>query len=516
MYNVRIPLHGVEESVTKRIVIGVANDIKRILAIPDDAYLQLDPRDNIKRRLNQLGEMKGDNNTKMEWCYIEASEESEPDNELIITPSRPDMKPIYLDPEIDAKITPIYHTRKVNIEFKYYTLSKSDAFSKVNYIKSMTSNDSHTWLHDLEYYYNLGHFTFELMAEIYNLKNKRLDTALRFEEYLGKYFDDRLDLTLTDDGNLSKSNLIIKEAQLEVVGYIESDTYNIEAEYEDDKDQWSVSLTYTFSYDKPICLIVTYPLLVFNTLIDNKFRRVKRIHTKRPNTRRPGRIEPVHQIVTRDDILKPRLRDDFLMIPEVDKPILPLTTDLVTRMFCVLNCVDENDNTLLFNIKDIAHIKFKDNVLNYILKYEREYIGDLLHSMFYFELFSNNEKAYGYKILLDKDGTLRTNKPMDLKNTYRVMFNVVNNLSSLDHLASKRLKKYLAEEGLDLFTDERSKDGLATIYFSIFNYCSPETMFKNYHELTEYIIGNYTEFGRSMFTVNTYSTIIMRAILDTK
>lgn len=516
MYNVRIPLHGIEESVTKRVVIGVANDIKRILAIPDDTYLQLDPRDNIKRRLNQLGEMKGDNNTKMEWCYIEATEESEPDNDLIITPSRPDMKPVYLDPDIDSKITPIYHTRKVNIEFKYYTLSKSDAFAKVNYIKSMTSNDSHTWLHDLEYFYNLGHFTFELMAEIYKLKNKRLSTALTYEEYLDKYFDERLDLALTDDGNLSKSNLIIKEAQLEVVGYIESDTYNIEAEYEEDKDQWVINLTYSFSYEKPICLIVTYPLLVFNSLIDNKFRKIKRIHEKRPNVGRSGRIEPIHQVVTRDDRLKPRLRDDYLMIPEIDKPILPLTTDLVTRMFCVLTCVDENDPTLLFNIKDIEKIRLKDNVLKYLLKYERDHVGDLLHSMFYFELFSNNERAYGYKILLDKDGILRTNKSMDLKKTYRVMFNVVNDLSTLDYLASKRLKKYLAEEGLDLFTDKKSKEGLATMYFNIFNYCSPETLFKNYHELTDFIMGYNTEVGRSAFTVNTYTTIIMRSILDDK
>lgn len=515
MYNVRIPLHGVEESVTKRIVIGVANDIKRILAIPEDTYLQLDPRDNIKRRLNQLGEMKGDNNTKMEWCYIEASEESLPDGELIITPSRPDMKPIYKDDDIDSKITPIYQTRKVNIEFKYYTLSKSDAYAKVNYIKSMTSNDSHTWLHDLEYFYNLGHYVFELMAEIYNLKNNRLEKALTFEEYLGTYFDDRIDIALTDDGNLSKSNLIIKEAQLEVVGYIESDTYNIEAEYEDDKDQWCINLTYTFSYDKPICLVATYPLLVFNQVINNKFRKNKNVYTKRPVVQSPGRIEPINKVVTREDPLRPRLRDDYLMIPDIDKTMLPVTTNLTTRMFCVLNCVDENDTTLLFNIKDIDGIKFKEDILNYIIK-DREYIGDLLHSMFYFELFSNNEKAYGYKVLLEKDGTLRTNKPMDLKKTYRVMFNVINNLSLLDHYASKRLKKYLAEEDMNIFIKDSKSDGLATMYFNIFSYCSPQTMFKNYHELTDYIMGNHTEFGRSMYTVNTYSTIIMRAILDNK
>lgn len=456
MYNVRIPLHAIEKTVFERITIGVVNDIKTILGIDRKVYTHYEDRSTIKKRTNQLGELKANNNKLSSSVEVIATEEAEPNMELIITPYKPDIPPIYIDKDIEADITTGYLTRKVNIEFKYWSSSKSDIESKVNLLRTMTSNDGHTWLHDIEYYYNTGDFVIRLLDEINKLKNKRLKQPISLVEYLAKHFDNRADLTYTDDGDLNKAELVIRERILEVAGYIESDTYNVNPEYDDNKSQWSVSLTYTFSYDKPIMLFVKYPLIVYNSVINKKFRLFNKYQKKRMNPNYTGRMDGIERSLKKFDPLMPFRNNQYLLIPKDDTFRVPILSDSIARLFSVLIIVDEQDKTLLFNIDDITSVRFTKRIREFLMESERDYIGDVYQSLFYVELWENSERAYKYVVLLDKDGNFRTNKPMDMTKTYRVVFNIITNINILDMKSELRIIEFV-EKQKKLVNEELNK-----------------------------------------------------------
>lgn len=451
-------------------VIAVVRDIKSMLGLKDNIYTQYDPKDDIKKRINELGELLGENNSIKEWVKVETEEVSEPDYELLTIPSMPDYKPIYKDVEVGSKVAPIYHHRKLNIKFTYLTMSKSGANAIINNIRAMTSNDGYSMKHDLEYHYTVGGFVTDLVSEINTLKNKRLENKFTLEEYIGKTFDDRVDLAYTFDADLNKAEVVIRETQLEVIGYIEDSTYDITTQYDEEYGQWTIDFTYTISYEKPVSLLVKYPIVVYNSLINGWFRRMNPKYKFRANGYRTGRIASAFEAVNKPELLRSRANGNYICIPDLDKPELPKQMDIYSRLLCILCIVDETDRTLLFNIRDIPNIEFREEVITFITKSEKESIGKMFQSLFYFELFENESKCYDKEITIDKDGNLRSTKPLDMTKTYRVTISALSNLISLDLKARNRINDYIFEESNNLVDGSVSFGGIMEIYLRLFNW----------------------------------------------
>lgn len=523
MLNVKIPLHAIEETVVRPIVISVTEDIKKMLGLATNIYMQISEDDNIRKQVNKLGELRGFNNSKDQQIYLTWEEESEPEFELNTIPVNPEYKPIWEDKELQSKCLTIYHPRKLNIKFKYSTMSKSGIQAVTNNLRLMTSNDAHTRLHDLEYFYNTGNFLTNLLLEINNLKNIRLpnNEKLILEEYINNTFDDRADLTYTPDADLNKAELVIREAQLECNGYITDDVYNIQPTFESDTNQWSIEFNYSLSYDKPIFLNIRYPILVYNSLINKRFRVTTKLRNKAPNAKRTRRMDGIKNALNSNDILKPLYNGEYLTIPKSDIVNLPPSMEIFTRLFSVLCVLNPNDLTELFNIDDLPGLRFKPEIKEFLLTSEYPYVNDFLNSMFYLELYENEDKKVSnVKITLDKNGNLKTNKELDIKKIYRVVFNIVNDLSMLDFKAKARIKSYIKNEIEDNIVDGiLTSDTMNIIYYKIFNV---NTDLVDPYDITKYakddINYNFIESKDKaiMRTKAIHSLIAVREVLDYK
>lgn len=472
MINIKIPLHGIEESVIRPVIVSVIDDIKKNIGLKPDIYLQLTEDDKIKKKVNRLGELRGDNNTKDQWIEATWEEVTEPEFELSPIPVSPDFTPIYKDDDIEAKIVPVYHRRRLNIQFKYYTMSKSTVLAISNNLKTMTANDKQTNKHDIEYHYTLGMFVTSLLMEINNLKNLReIDkNKIELEDYINKTFDDRADISYTYDAELYKSELVIKEAQLECIGYIEDDVYNIQPQLDDSLGQWTLEFQYVLTFEKPINLIIKYPILIYNTLIAEQFRNLTKQYKHNKTAIKTGRQLGIHKVTEPEESLKPLTNDEFLTIPKTDNINLPPVTRYLTRLFSVLCILNPDDTSELFNINDLPGLRFKDDIKSFLLESEYPYVGKFMFSMFYIELYENEKKVMNNEVLMDEKGNLRSSKPLDIKKTYRVMFNIVNNLSHMDFNGQRRISKYIQSD-----IDSKTVDGMLVgdpiniVYYNIFN-----------------------------------------------
>lgn len=462
MFATRFDLFGTDDTVTRPILIGLVKDIQKLLNIEHDIYTTYDIKDNIPRKHNKLGDIIGNNTTIDEMINIEYEETSKDNHGVSLVVMRPDFKPIYVDPEIHTKFTPIYHARRLNIRFRYNNKSKAKVYALINKLRVYPATDAMYMMHDYEYHYVIPNYICLMLLHFNELKNKRLDNCLTLEEYINNTFDDRVDFSHTLDGNSSKTSLVIREAQLYNQGAIEDDLTGITPEYDDGTSSYSFEFNYVVYFEKPIMLLLEYPLMVYNTVIDKQFRTFSKeiidFNKRAAHTTRYIGIRDTVLNIHPWDITN---NNYFLTIPKIDNIQLPKPLENTARMFSVLVQVDPNDLTLLFNINNLsADFKLRDHVKKFILEEEREHIGERYESVFYVELFSHTEKVYDNIVIMEEDGTLRTTKPMDLKQTYRVVFNVTTDLKFLSKNASLRLRAYIDQEIKDLSNIRKPEEAL--------------------------------------------------------
>ena len=446
----KIMLQGLEETVTRPIQIIVANDIKKLLGLGRDIYIAFDPTDErIAKIKNQLGDIDHDNTTFEEYILLETEESTEEGTELYMTTVKPDTYPIYQDIEIDSYIQAINQRRQLDFTFTYRNKSKSLVHSLANKLKLMTGDDGMYYRHELEYGYNIPPFVIKLLSHFNDLKNKRKrpDRQLSFSDYLARTFDTRLDL----GGNLGKTidnyTLYIREAQVNLEGYISDSVHDIKPEFDDNLNHWGITFRYRITFDKPVGLLLNYNMMVWNTPIAKEFRDFQHIENTSNRAIHPRSLRGVNLTTIGHPIWHTRPRKDYLTIPVEDNRLPNLITPrYLTRMFSVLTMVDSNDPTLLFNIDEIPNYRFKKSVYDMLLKSEYKWVGIPCCSVIFISLICGEVEQYENRIIMDAEGNLRTTKPMDVTKTYRVMFSLLNDLDMLNPGSTRRINRFIADE----------------------------------------------------------------------
>lgn len=447
----RADLHGIDETIVRNINIIVSKDIKNLIGVDADVYTIFNiEKENIKRTKYKLGDVIGNNTMLEEMIIVESEETVQDEQDISLVSARPDYKPIYEDKEIPASIQPVYLQKKMTTKFKYLNKSKSKIDAILNRLRIMITSEGIYREHDLEYHYVIPPYVVNLISEINNLKNKRLEEPLAFEMYIQKTFDDRVDYSNTLDGDKNKVSMVIREAQLDVEGWIADDVHGLTVEYDEDESGYGIEFSYEYTYEKPVNLILKYPIMIWNTLLNKQYRvftkSVTNQHRNDKKYRTPRTSDMV--AITSDGIDRNNpwsVPDDryYLSLPRYDEHVLPNSSYGKFRIFSVLTQVDDFDRTLLFNINDIPEIKFHNNILDFILNSEYPYIGEEFKSFFHLELWKNDKRDYENIIKMDKDGNLTTSKEMEFKYIYRVVFNINTDLLLLPHNAKNRLKNFL-------------------------------------------------------------------------
>ena len=473
----KIMLQGLEETVTRPIQIIVANDIKKLLGLGRDIYIAFDPTDErIAKIKNQLGDIDHDNTTFEEYILLETEESTEEGTELYMTTVKPDTYPIYQDIEIDSYIQAINQRRQLDFTFTYRNKSKSLVHSLANKLKLMTGDDGMYYRHELEYGYNIPPFVIKLLSHFNDLKNKRKrpDRQLSFSDYLARTFDTRLDL----GGNLGKTidnyTLYIREAQVNLEGYISDSVHDIKPEFDDNLNHWGITFRYRITFDKPVGLLLNYNMMVWNTPIAKEFRDFQHIENTSNRAIHPRSLRGVNLTTIGHPIWHTRPRKDYLTIPIEDNRLPNLITPrYLTRMFSVLTMVDSNDPTLLFNIDEIPNYRFKKSVYDMLLKSEYKWVGIPCCSVIFISLICGEVEQYENRIIMDAEGNLRTTKPMDVTKTYRVMFSLLNDLDMLNPGSTRRINRFIDDE-MDAYREKyknlrKNNDSLYTQAKEIYN-----------------------------------------------
>lgn len=455
MYRVRSELFGVEETVTRPVLIQLKTDISKFLGISRNIYAVYDPEYPLKK-IKEGTNIEVMNTIQDEYIEIEAIETSEENKELSLLIDRNDFKPIYQDDDIRTKLNVMHHERKMSLTFRYYSKSKAKIIAFVNKLRSYSATNALYMYHALEYHYVLPYDVIELIIEFNRLKNLQLEDKLTHRQYFKKYFDDRLEITHTVDGENSKSDLVIRERQNKVLGFIEDNVHELEYQYADNIAMWYIEFTYIVRYEKPISIISTYPMMIYNSVIDSKFTNIITYDQKvsKPYADYTGRwIDP-----NLNNVMDKYLIDKdigFIRIPKEDNIPLVSLPSYYNRVFTVLIYIDTSDPTLLFNIDELEEIKLKKAIIRMLIDSENLYVGKAYRSMFLLELYVDGNRRDDIVLSIDKSGNIRTNINLDPKHIYHFSFSILNDLTAMLPKDYHRVINYLKSDYVNILYKDK-------------------------------------------------------------
>lgn len=438
MYNVRLDIKSVEETITRPVINIVVSDIVALLGATNSARVIIGDNDTIDIEKTSSGIVSDRASPRPETVRVTYTERtvSETDNSFAIVSGA--FNPIYEDPDIHTKATPILQKRKLLMTLTYNNISKSGLNTILNRLRLSALSGSRNEYHDIEYHYELPGTLINLLME-FNTKKGNYSTPMDFDEYLDSTCDDRLDVTNSHTGDLNKVIPVMREKQLGVLGTVLTDLHSLEKEYDEDTGYWSFELEYELEYEKPVQILVGYPLTIYNQIVDERHRPAAKRPRRGTGVRQPsGAIE---ELALQDKLAERVSRGkEYLTVPDEDNITLqPISSYL--RLFSVYCIMSPDSLSDLFYIDEIPGIKFKPNILK-LLELEAPYLGDTFNGLFTFLLYDHEDRVYENKIIvtpvteiLDGVSTLRlkltTTTPLTMTGEYRVVCSMLTNISNM-------------------------------------------------------------------------------------
>lgn len=431
---------GLEQTVTRPIIITLCKDIMTMLQMDQNTYVQYG--DQVLINKSDTGRDTLSKSLPNKLLSVNVKENPVDGLEVSRVPLKAQTPSFYADKETNTSATTIYKDMELHLEVKFRTKSKAEATSMVNRIGLMTADSSYFNRHNLDISYEIPSTVGTFIGEVYKLK-KSVYTDLTEEDFSNNSFDmTRIDRINSLSSLMAKSSYVLREAQVDVLGYINGDISNKEAQEED--QYHVVEFTYTISYLKPIAMHISFPILIFNKTLPNSFTGLD----NKPliTAKHFESFKDLEELLTKYSTFGINYNGYYLTHPPQDDFTQPYELSGYQTVMSLLTVVDPvNTSNIMFNINNIGGLSFKDSVKELMI-FDKDIVGEMFNSLFFFALYENDRINFDNKLFLDEEGNVKHTIPLDITKTYRVFIYVINDATMLSCKSKTRTLKYLNDE----------------------------------------------------------------------
>lgn len=434
------------DSVLRPVVTGVAEQLCKILRIPEDVQI-LYPGN--AEKLAQIGSTLQSKADTTEFRYknrfrIGVTETTEEAAVLTTPVMLNDNIPIFADNDLGVIIKPIYSKTELQLSLVYRGTSKADVRKMRDDCIARSAQLRAINVHEITYHYEIPYGFLQLIQDVYETRERVAgydgDTP-DFSRYVREHITPRATNLTTLIG--TQPTVAVAETQLCVQGYFDFSGAPVLESKEAEGGLYAIEMTYTFSFDKIIGCAASYPLVVHNQLLpDRWYQRPlasgnvvdpdRRVHFASASTEAMQAFTPTFTSrCTRQlgGYTNPEF-DDW-----VPNAVWPRTSTLMTVMLTV----DEADQTLLANLRELGEYRFDADVLTFMAS-EGYYMGRYLQSIFHCELYRNESMLEDQALVVDDDLDVRAVNALNPRDRLHLRISIVNDLLSLDAQAIDRLR----------------------------------------------------------------------------
>lgn len=421
-----VMLSNIEYTIHRPIVSSVVEDLKENFFHESDLFVSyIDNKEN--NDFNSSDNIYTKNETLTKFIEVNPSIVTDEDKLLTNVVMRDIKRPILLDKKVLFDVSANTLRSIFTIHIKYYNKSKDSLIKMLNQLKLSTIADNYYDQHVVEYYYTLPKDLLRLIREIVDLKYGKDKSYYKYLESIAK-----LPLEYLNSSSGEYNIPIVRERQ-PVIGNLEGDIATLELG--NDNRGWFIEFDYKLEIEIPTFLIVNYPILVNNKVINEIFL---------PKETLIELIEGSDNIV---DALYKQI--GFSMHDEIrnGEPIIryPSYDDFtfnvpqkpgMLRLISFLLIIEENSDILL-NLDDMISMFINQDTINYFKDHKSNRLFQPLEDIFYFELFENN-RIVDYNLTITEDNYIKADRILDITKSYRLVLNGVYDFDYLIHKLKRR------------------------------------------------------------------------------
>lgn len=310
---------------------------------------------------------------------------------------------VWKDDETLTDITPQYEGRKVEVDINKHFRTRQEAVNFVNKLNTATTTQLADFTFDADIHYPINYSIIDLLTEIYNrlVCGGKIDSC---EINFGKWFSDNCLVPYTVISNIIGNNKIpvIPRRIEETILQMNSPTVEqiVKGEY---SGRFEVSFSYNFYWQEFIGWELTYPLMVYQKIIPEKYIPMPvKEHNRSQAANRF--LENSYMQDIRFGNSKSLHSPYYDKIPSYDPYTAPYQNFLTPKLQITLT-VEDVPEQILLNLKEIPNYSWNPFYLYYLIKY-RSRMLILNKSPIHFKVFSGDVQILNSDLTIDDEGNV--------------------------------------------------------------------------------------------------------------
>lgn len=343
----------------------------------------------------------------------------------------------WLDKCLSVRLRPIYTSVVMTFRLEVQSRNRVEAEKLRDEFRVRTAMGRQQILHAITYHYGIPKPFFELLTDIYKLRENvagygdTMEAWLRANEYKPANALPRLTQISTMAG--SEERWVFGERQVSVQGMFD---FHIAPEAPDKADEngmYSYPIEYRVRYDKPIAMSIDYPLVVHNQMIPDRYHGKKSVGGWIPDPYAQGELySDKLTMALRKIILDKTLRNHLVMggvrYPEFDDWVPQAMPANTSTLYAAMIAVDLLNPTAVCDLKALEGVSIDTDLWQYMAACGTK-LGAINGSAIHVSLFAEGTWMGDSAISISSNMVVTTTKPMNPRLRYHLRIAVLTNLT---------------------------------------------------------------------------------------
>lgn len=439
-----LPVPETIESVLRPVVLDIARKVLHETGLSEDTQI-LFPGET--ERAKQVGSSinKKEHDvvefTARDMLTIEVDEEYITDRLLSTAILRPENFYIVRDDKLEIGIKPIYRSTLTTLNFKFRSKDRTQAERWRDDIANRTSYERAERVHDVKYHYLIPNAFMAILTELHRLRENNAGYGEDFATYFAAIRGGRVHELTNQKGSVSRWG--VAETQARIVGWFDFEGLPEKGAKEDDTDTWTISFSYKFQYDKPTEMIMMYPLVIHQQLLDQKWRpgddeQPAYDEGSRMQVR-PYSADSFSYFEAGRDIAGTATMDQGIALPAFDEFIPETIVSGTKRLFTALVGLDPAQPRFLMNLLDLSTRVWDEDVVCCLRK-EFSAMYTPYRSLFCLSLYRSNQLQKAGLIRVDQDLNVYSTVDLDPREYYHLRLSLFTDLRTVPTASLDRLR----------------------------------------------------------------------------
>lgn len=439
------PVNDLLQSVERPVVFGVIRRLQELTLIPHDTLVRYYGEDAAAPQYNST--LSRDPEADNRWPHresiaIEVEEGPDPNNMLTMAVKQPEQKFFFWDEELGVILRPAYSSTTVTVRVQYKAVDKNQATKWYNEIRTRYAMMREVFLHEINYSYHVPDEFLVILKEIHRLRENIAPYGEIFTDYLTKHLTNRA--TEVSNLNGQDSFLAIAEKQAYVQGTFDFEAVPDKPTRDDEPNLWVTSFSYTFRYDKPIEVVMNYPIIVHQQMLSTKYRPDEVPFTYQSILKRFSYSMEKLAAFAADNVKLRHISNAGLSLPASDYNFVPRSYPRGTvKAFTALCAMDPADPRDLMNLHKLGEFHLYQDLLDFMVG-EAPYMTQQYQSVFQLNHYVDGRIQDQSGLACDASLNVRLVDAADLRKTYRLRLGLVVNFTYLREAALQRLAAHPA------------------------------------------------------------------------